>query len=139
MLELGNEGEPRILIALDEKQARKVRPGQPVHVIFTGLTGEVFHGEITTAPVSPATGFSAPSFANLLGGDIPAEPARDHRGLMPSISYFEAEARIEIPPEKLAQLRAQASGRARIDIQKTTLAGWLHERLYEAVNPQVRL
>jgi multidrug resistance efflux pump len=139
VLELGVAGEPRLLIALDEKQARKVRPGQSVRVIFNGLPGDVFTGEIVSAPVSPVAGFSAPSFSNLLGGDIPAEAGKDQRTIVPSISYFEAEARVDIPQDKLDCLRPQASGRARIDIRETTLAGWLRDRLYDAVNPQIRL
>lgn len=139
VLEIGEPGEPRVLIALDEKQARKVRPGQPVRVIFTGLPGEVFTGEVVVAPSAPAAGFSAPSLANVLGGDIPAEPGKDNQALVPSISYFEAEARVQIPPEMLARLRPQASGRARIDVRRTNLAAWLRDRLYDAVNPQVRL
>lgn len=139
VFEIGEAGDPRVLIALDEKQARKVRPGQPVQVIFTGLPGEVFAGEVVVAPSAPASGFSAPSLANILGGDIPAEPGKDHQTLVPSISYFEAEARVGIPAEMLGCLRPQASGRARIDVRRTNLAEWLRDRLYDAVNPQVRL
>lgn len=139
VLEVGGGGEPRLLIALDEQQARKVRPGQPVHVIFTGLSGEIFHGEITSVPSAPAPGFSAPSLANIAGGDVPAESHAASSSLRPSVPHFETEARLDLPPEKLAMLRAQSSGRARVQVRRTTLAAWLHDRFYEAVNPQVRL
>ena len=43
-----------------------------------------------------------------------------------------AQAKVEID-------RAQSSGRARIEVRRTTLAVWLRDRLYEVVNPQVRL
>lgn len=136
---IGGADEPRVLIALDEKEARKVHPGQSVRVIFTGLPGEVFHGQITSAPVSPVAEFSSSCFANLLGGDVPSEPSPTHGKLVPSLPHFEAEARIEISPEKLAVLRAQSSGRARIEVRRTNLAGWLRDKVYEAINPQVRL
>ncbi len=139
VLEIGGGENPRVLIALDEQQARKLRPGQPVRVIFTGLPGEVFEGEVTAVPSAPAAGFSAPSLANLAGGDAPSEPGPAVGSLKPSIAHFEAEAVVGIPPEKLAMLRAQSSGRARIEVRRTTLAVWLRDRLYEVVNPQVRL
>jgi putative peptide zinc metalloprotease protein len=139
VLEIGGGEEPRLLIALDEQQARRVRPGQPVRVVFTGLSGKVFEGQILTVPSAPAPGFSAPSLANLAGGDVPAEPGSAPRLLRPSVPHFEAEARLEIPSEQLDLLRAQSSARARIEVGRTTLARWLRDRLYEAVNPQVRL
>ena len=139
VLEIGSGEKSRVLIALDEQQARKVRPGQPVRVLFTGLPGEVFRGEVAAVPSAPAPAFSAPSLSNLLGGDVPSEPGTVAGSLKPSIAHYEAEAVVEISPEKLSMLRAQSSGRARIDVRRTTLAVWLRDKLYEAVNPQVRL
>lgn len=139
VLEIGGGGKPRVLIALDEQQARKVRAGQPVRVIFTGLPGEVFHGEITAAPSAPTPGFSAPSLANLAGGDTPSEPGTVPGVLKPSLAHFEAEALVGIPSDRMALLRAQSSGRARIEVRRTTLAVWLRDRFYEIVNPQLRL
>lgn len=140
VLEIGGGEKPRVLIALDEQQARKIRPGQPVRVIFTGLPGAVFQGEITAVPSAPAPAFSAPSLANLAGGDAPSEAAGTVPGaLKPSVAHFEAEATLDISADELATLRAQSSGRARIEVRRTSLAVWLRDRLYEVVNPQVRL
>jgi hypothetical protein len=139
VLEIGSGERPRVLIALDEQQARKIRPGQSVRVIFDGLPSEVFSGAIASVPAAPAVAFSAPSLANLAGGDAPAEPGTSPGSLRPSVAHFEAEAALEIPPEKLDLLRAQSAGRARIEVRRTTLARWLRDRFYEAVNPQVRL
>lgn len=139
VLEIGAGQSSRVLIALDEQQARKLRPGQPVRVIFTGLAGEVFDGRITGVPSAPAPAFSAPSLANLAGGDAPSEPGATPGSIKPSIAHFEAEAMLDIPADKLAMLRAQSSGRARIEVRRTTLAVWLRDRFYEAVNPQIRL
>jgi putative peptide zinc metalloprotease protein len=139
VLEIGAGQSARVLIALDEQQARKLRPGQPVRVIFTGLAGEVFDGQITGVPSAPAPAFSAPSLANLAGGDAPSEPGTVPGSLRPSVAHFEAEATLDIPADKLPALRAQSSGRARIEVRRTTLAVWLRDRLYEAVNPQIRL
>lgn len=139
VLEIGGGEKPRVLIALDEQQARKIRLGQPVRVIFTGLPGAVFRGEITAVPSAPAPAFSAPSLANLVGGDAPSAPGSMPGSLQPSVAHFEAEAIVDIPVDELAALRAQSSGRARIDVRRTSLAVWLRDRLYEVVNPQVRL
>jgi hypothetical protein len=139
ILEVGGGDKPRLLIALDEQQARKVRPGQPVRVMFTGLSGEVFEGEILSAPSAPAATFSAPSMANLAGGDAPSEQGAAPGVLYPSLAYYEAEAMVEIPAEKIALLRAQSSGRARIEISRTSVAGRVRDRFFEMVNPGIRL
>jgi len=138
VFEVGSDGAPRLLIALDEQQARKVRPGQPVRVVFTGLPGEVFRGEIVAAPSATAPRLSAPSLANLVGGDVPSERRAD--GLLePTVPHFEAEALVVIPPDSLALLRPQVSARARIEVRRTSLARWLRDRFYEVVNPGIRL
>jgi len=139
VLEVGGGDKPRLLIALDEQQARKVRPGQAVRVIFTGLPGEVFEGVIISAPSAPAASFSAPSMANLAGGDVPSEHGSAPGAIQPSMAHYEAEATVEIPATKIPLLRAQSSGQARIEVRRTTLAARLRDGLYEAVNPQVRL
>jgi len=139
VFEIGGGGRPRVLIALDEQQARKIRPGQPVRVIFTGLPGEVFDGEITSVPSAPAPGFSAASLANLAGGDAPSEASSAPGALRPSTAHYEAEASITIPADQLAMLRAHSSGRARIEVRRTNLAGWMRDRWYDLVNPGWRL
>ena len=139
VFEVGSGDVSRVLIALDEKQARKVRPGQAVRVIFTGLPGETFQGSIVSVPPAPSSGFSAPALANLMGGDVPAEPGLDGRTLRPSMAHYEAEAQVEISAENRARLRPHASGRARIEIRRTTLAEWLWDKFYDAVNPDMRL
>ena len=58
---------------------------------------------------------------------------------MPSMAHFEAEAFLDIEPAMLPCLRAQSAARARIEVRHTTLAGWLRDRFYEAVSPDVRL
>lgn len=139
VLEVGEVGGSRLLIALDEQQARKVRPGQEVRAAFSGLPGEVFRGKVVQVPVSPAAGLCAPSLSNVLGGDVPSELGPVGQAPLPSVAHFEAEAVLDMEPEKLALLRAQSAARARIEVRHTTLAGWLRDRLYEAVSPNVRL
>ena len=139
VLEVADPDVSRLLIALDEQQARKVRPGQVVRAIFTGLPGKMFHGTIISVPPASSSAFSADSMANLLGGDVPAEAGPDGQQVVPAVPHYEAEARLEIPAEALVRLRPQASGRARIEVGRTTLAGWLRDKFFEALNPQVRL
>ena len=139
VFEVGEDVGARLLIALDEQQARKVRPGQDVRAVFSGLPGEVFRGKIIQSPVSPAANFSAPSLSNLLGGDVPSEFGSPDQAPMPSMAHFEAEAFLDIEPEMLSCLRAQSAARARIEVRHTTLAGWLRDRFYEVVSPDVRL
>jgi multidrug resistance efflux pump len=139
VLEVGVEGSARLLIALDEQQARKVRPGQSVVARFSARSGKTFEGEITRVPVSPAPVFSAPGLSNLLGGDVPSAASEPGRPPRPSLAYYEAEAVLEIPPEELALLRVQSAARARIHIRRTTLAGWLRDKVFDMVNPEIRL
>jgi putative peptide zinc metalloprotease protein len=138
IIEVGAGGDPKLLIALDEQEARKLRSGQIVRAVFAGLPGEVFRGEISSVPVSPAPQFSADSMSNLLGGDFPSESAPGGRPA-PSVGYFEAEAVLHIPQEKLELLRARSAARARIEVRRTSLAGWLRDRAYEMINPEIRL
>ena len=139
IIEIGAGGEPKLLIALDEQQARKLRPGQQVRAVFTGLPGETFRGEISSIPVSPAQHFSADSMSNLLGGDFPSEFGAPTGRPAPSVAYYEAEAVLHVAPEKLALLRARSAARVRVEIRRTNLAGWLRDRAYEMVNPEIRL
>jgi putative peptide zinc metalloprotease protein len=138
VIEIGDVSSSRLIIAVDEKQARRVAVGQKVAVRFDALPGRTFHGAITVAPVSPSQRFSVPAFANLFGGDVPSEP--DARGnVVPSLPHYEAEARIEIPPDALAVLRAQSSAHARVGIRSTTLGLFLCDRALDMVDPNVRL
>ena len=139
VLEVGAEGEPRLLIALDEQQARKLQPGQPVRAIFAGLPGEMFRGEVSSIPVSPAPRFSADSMSNQLGGDFPSQTGHAGGHPVPSVAYYEAEAVLHIPPEKLSLLRARSAAKARIEVRRTSLAGWVRDRAYEMINPEIRL
>lgn len=139
VLEIGSGEGPRLLIALDEQEVRRVRPGQTVLAIFEGLPGEVFRGAVTQAAVSPKSRFSAGSLSNLLGGDFPSASALPGEPPRPSVGYYEAEAVLEMPPEKLLLLRAHSAARARIEVRRTNLAGWMRDRLFEIVNPGIRL
>lgn len=139
VLEIGATGVPRLLIALDEQQARKLRLGLPVQAIFTGFPGEVFAGEISRLPVSAAPQFSADSMSNLLGGDFPSEAPGPGGRPIPATAYYEAEAVLQIPEDKLALLRARSAAIARIEVRRTNLAGWLRDRAYELINPEIRL
>jgi hypothetical protein len=138
-LEIGSGDEPRLLIALNEQQARRLRPGLAVEAVFTGLPGEVFHGEISRIPVSAAPRFSADSMSNLLGGDFPSEMSGPGGPPVPSLAYYEAEAVVHIPKEKLGLLRAGGAGRVSIEVRRTNLAEWLRDRAYEIINPEFRL
>jgi multidrug resistance efflux pump len=139
VFEVGATGTARLLIALDEQQARKLKLGQEVRVRFSGLPGEVFSGEISRVPVSPAPEFSADSLANLLGGDFPSEVAAAGARPVPTVPYYEAEAILNIPPGQLHLLRAGSTALARIEVRRTNLTGWLRDRAYEMVNPAIRL
>jgi putative peptide zinc metalloprotease protein len=139
VLEIGGSGPHRLLIALDEQQARKIREGQHVRAVFTGLPGEVFRGTISRVPTSPSTQFSVPALANLFGGDVPAEVRGQGQEPIASVAHYEAEAVLDVDAASAAALRAQNTARARIEIGRTSLAGWLLDRLFEGVSPQIRL
>ncbi len=135
---VGEPGPPRLVIALDEQQARRVRVGQEVTARFSALPDRSFHGRISSAPISPGRDFTVPGLANLRGGDVPSETdASGHP--VPSVPYFEAEALLDLPPADLARLRAQATGRARITIGQISLARWVHDKTLDLIDPRVRL
>lgn len=138
VFEIGADDRMRLLIALDEQQARRVRAGQEVRVRLKALPERVFTGEILAAPVSPVPTFGVPGLANVLGGDVPAE-VDPVRGVVPSRPHYEAEAILEFSPEEAALLRAGTLGRARIFVGRTTLGLWLRDRLLDVIDPSVRL
>jgi putative peptide zinc metalloprotease protein len=138
VFEVGADDNLRVLIALDEQQARRVRVGQRVRVRFAALPERVFEGEISSAPVSPTPQFGVQGLANIFGGDAPSEMDAT-RGVVPSRPHFEAEATLELSAEDLALLRAGSVGRARIFIGQTTLGQFLRDRLLDVIDPSVRL
>ncbi len=138
VFEVGSDRKPKVVIPLNEKQARKVAAGQRVDVRFAALPGRSFHGRIVSAPVAAGDKISVPGLANLFGGDVPAElDAGGHP--VPSIAHFEAEAEIDLSPEDARLFRAHSTGRARIYLKTTTLGEWLAERTLDLIDPQVRL
>lgn len=139
VLEIGDDSAPKIIIALNEKQARRIALGQKVDVRFACLPKQTFHGTITAVPVSPTDHLSVPGFANLFGGDVPSEMDFSTGRPRPSIPHYEAEATIEIPPAALTSIHAQATGRARIHVRTTTVGHWLGEKFLDLVDPNVRL
>lgn len=138
VFEVGRNSEPKLIIALNEKQARRVAAGQKVDVRFTALPGEIFHGTITAVPVAGGDKLSVPGFANLYGGDVPSEPdAAGHPH--PSLPHYEAEAVLDIPPAARDALRAQSLGTARIHVRSTTAARWLGDKALDLIDPNLRL
>ena len=138
IFEIGQVTVPKLVIALNEKQARKVAVGQIVDVRFEALPGETFHGTIAAAAVASGDRFSVPGFANLFGGDVPSEhDATGHP--IPSLPHYEAEATVLLPPPAQASLRAQSLGTARIHIRSTTAGRLIANKLLELINPNVWL
>lgn len=138
VFEIGDATRLRVLIPLDEKQTRRVRPGQEVAVRFAAWNDEVFYGVVTAVPQTPETTLSTPGLSNLLGGDVPSQ-MREAGVFEPTSAYYEAEAVIELPPENASLLRPGATGRAAITIQKTTFGNWLREKFLDAIDPSIRL
>jgi len=138
VFEVGLASEPKLVIALDEKQARRVRVGQAVDVIFEALPGETFHGTISAVPVAPGEKLTIPGFANLYGGDVPSEadPSGHPR---PSLPHYESEAVISLTPEALASLRPQSLGTAKIHIRSTTVGRLVADKFLDIIDPNIRL
>lgn len=138
IIEIGDDEHPKLLIALNEKQARRVQVGQRVRARFPAIPDRVFEGQITVAALSPAQRISVEGLSSLLGGDVPSEPDRNGQPV-PSIPHFEAEASLDATPEEIAGLRAGTVGKARIEIRSTTLGGFIYDKILDAIDPSVRL
>lgn len=138
VFEVGLASRPKVIIALNEKQARRVAVGQKVDFRFDALPGEKFHGVITTVPVAGGDKLSVPGFANLYGGDVPSDPdATGHPH--PSLPHYEAEAEIDLPKSARDSLRAQSLGTAKIHVHATTAAKWLGDKALDLIDPNIRL
>ncbi|GAB4166412.1 MAG: hemolysin D [Terrimicrobiaceae bacterium] len=138
VFEVGHDKAPKLIIVLNEKQARRVQAGQRVVARFAALPGQRFEGTIRAAPVARADQLTIHSLANIYGGDVPSEPDA-HGTPKPSVPLFEAEATLDIDPESLSRLRAHSTGAAKIHIRQTTLGLWLWENIVDLIDPSVRL
>lgn len=141
ILEIGDDSSLRAIIALDEKQARRIATGQPVAVRLRSSSAEILHGSITKLPISQLDRITVPSLSNLIGGDVPSQEhiQEHHHEFLPTTPHYEAEAILNLPPGENIVLHPHMTGRARITVQKTTLGRWLWHRLLEAIDPGVRL
>lgn len=134
--ELGAADQYRAIISLGEGEARRVALGQPVSVRLRARSGETFTGEITAAPVSSLLRLTSAASANVAGGDVPAQP--NAQGVLePSVGHYEAETLLRDPDGQT--LRAGLTGRARVEVGRTTVGRWLWERTLDLVNPGLRL
>ena len=135
--ELGAADTYRAVIALDESQARRVTVGQPVSVRLGARSGETWTGTVTAAPVSSLARLTLPGSASAAGGDVPVQPNAATGALEPSVGHYEAETLLRDPGGD--RLRAGLTGRARIEVGRTTLGRWWWERTLDLVNPGLRL
>lgn len=134
--EVGSPNEYRVIISLDESQARRVAKGQSVRLRLRSLSSVIYEGQITTAPVSSLSKLSSMGSANLTGGDVPSQVNRDGV-LEPSVTYYEAETSVRDPTG--GTLRAGLNGMARIDVGRTTVGRWMWSRALDLINPAMRL
>lgn len=135
IFEIGYTGPLRVIIALNEREARRVHAGQPAQIRFASLPGFKLEGQVAAEPVAGLEEFSSPLLANLAGGDVPAEVVHGER-LVPSTPHYEAEVFVQAPQDSLP---AGLLGRARIDAGRTTLGTWLYQRVLDQIDPSIRL
>jgi putative peptide zinc metalloprotease protein len=134
--EVGSAGEFRAIISLDEGQARRVMAGQSARLCLRALSGEIFSGTITSAPVSDLARLTNNASANLTGGDVPTQVNKDGM-LEPTVVYYEAEMLVRDTGQE--RLRSGLTGMARIDVGKTTLGRQLCSSILDLINPAIRL
>jgi len=135
VFEIGHEGAYRVVIALNEQEAKRVQPGQSVSVRFASLPGTEITGTVARHPVSGLEQFSTPILANMVGGDVPSEPDAQF-GFRPSVAYYEAEMLTDNPP---SMSRAGMLGKARITAGRSTLGLWTIDRILDQIDPSIRM
>ncbi len=135
VLSLGALPGDRVLIPLDEKQAKRVHAGQEVEFYWDALPHTTGRGRIAIVHPGPSEYLPAPGLANLFGGDVPAEIDPATGQPRPSIPVYEAEAVLDEP----LALRPQATGRACITTARSTLGSALKDRILDLLNPDWRL
>jgi putative peptide zinc metalloprotease protein len=135
--EIGSPDRFRVIISLDEQQARKVEVGQNVTIRLRGFSSRTYHGTITQPPVSELKQVSSAAAATSAGGDVPTEQDPNHpRQMRPTVKYYEAEAVLD---DADGSLRDGLSGKARISTGKTILGLWVWNGLVDLIDPAVRL
>lgn len=135
VLEVGAIESLRVIVALNEREARRVDAGQPVNMRFRAAPRVKFSGHVANHPVSQLPVFTSPVFANIFGGDVPSVMDRE-LGAKPTVPHYEAEVildSVEIP------LRPGMLGKAKIYADRTTLGKWIVTRTLDFVDPSVRL
>ncbi len=137
LLQIGDDRTFHTILPLSEKQARQVKPGDPVVVRLKAYPGRRMSGHLLTVPSSSAEEFSTPIMASTLGGDFPSEAGKNPGTLpRPAIPCYEAIAVLDPVAEPL---RPGMTGKASIAIRPTRLGGWLGETLLDWLNPSLRL
>lgn len=136
--EIGEHGNLRAIIPLNEREAKRVHAGQKVVFRLLAEPQERIEGVISALPVSPLPHFTSPSLANLYGGDVPAEQDTQNpkAQIKPSLPHYEAEVSfVTTDPD----LRPGMVGKARIYTGWTTLGFWIIERMLDFLDPEFRL
>ena len=107
----------RVIIPLDQREAKLVRLNQSVSLRVYGNASRIFTGHVSTPALAWLREIHELRLTAHAGGDVPTKT--DPHGVeRPSDAYYEAELEIE-NPERL--LRPGMSGRAKIHCGNTTL------------------
>jgi hypothetical protein len=107
----------RVVIPLDQSEARLVKIQNPVALRVYGNERETFEGVVSKPPVALLHKLNVRELASHSGGDVPTQTDRDGQE-KPSDALYEAELEIKNP---IGNLRPGMTGRAKIECGSTTV------------------
>lgn len=127
--EILQKHEMQMMVALNEREAGRVKPGQDVEVKIYSLPSKVFKGRVLKTSVASSEQLPHPAFYSRFGGDVPTQ--MDAQGKeRPSGIFYQAEIVINNSDQFL---RPGMSGRAKIHCGKSSLARMLFSRIMEVL------
>lgn len=107
----------RVVIPLNQREARLVRVDHPVTLRVYGAASRKFRGRVATPALALVKEVSDKGLAAKSGGDVPSQPDPARGVERPSESLYEAELELENPNRAL---RPGMTGRAKIHCGRTT-------------------
>jgi multidrug efflux pump subunit AcrA (membrane-fusion protein) len=138
--EIVPDGPLVVVVALDERSAGKVGPGQKADFRLRSLPGIEFSGKVISVESTPSRTFPHEALGAHAGGTVPSSAAGQAPGgglqTLPTGAVYEAKVAIDNPD---GILRPGMSGRLRIEGGKKPLGAILWDSITSMIRTDFRL
>ena len=131
-------GRFEAVVAVNHRDNGLIEPDQQVQIKLWAMDGETLEGiKVVDKPPTPVLKMSSPAFSTAFGGEVPTMPTTSkEEALEPADNTFELILSL---PERDQRLRDGMVGRAKIIVEKKTLAGAFYLWLIRTLHQDIRL